>query len=101
MNNEGRVRLLNCTPDTPPIKAANNHKILRLVFFGANSANTRLKPFILGALGVNTSQKEVLTPQNGVLTDNKSGVNRETLINSGFAAEVNTVNTVNTKKNQP
>ena len=33
-----------------------------------------------------------------MLTDNKSGVNRETLINSGFAAEVNTVNTVNTKK---
>ena len=42
----------------------------------------------------------MLTPQNGVLTDNKSGVNRETLINSGFAAEVNTVNTVNTKKTQ-
>ena len=60
MNNEGRVRLLNCTPDTPPIKAANNHKTLRLVFFGVNSVNsvnTPLKPFVLGALGVNTSQK--------------------------------------------
>ena len=42
----------------------------------------------------------MLTPQNGVLTDNESGVNSKTLINSGFAAGVNTVNTVNTKKTQ-
>ncbi len=63
-----------------------------------NSVNTRPKPSILGALEVNTSSEELLTPKNGVLTVNRNGVNRETPINSGFAAGVNTVNTVNTKK---
>ena len=71
MNNEAKARLLNCTPDTPPIKAVNNHKTIRLVFFGVNRVNRvnlRPKPSILGALAVNTSLEKRLTPKNGVLT---------------------------------
>ena len=64
----------------------------------ANSANTPLKPFILGALGVSTTEKEVLALQNGVLTGKSNSANSETLINSGFALGVSTVSTVSTKK---
>ena len=64
----------------------------------ADSADTTLKPSILGALGVRTSQKEVSAPKNGVRTVEIDGADSKSRINSGFAVGVRTVRTVRTKK---
>ena len=64
----------------------------------ADSADTTMKPSILGALGVRTSQKEVSAPKNGVRTVEIDGADSKSRINSGFAVGVRTVRTVRTKK---